>query len=134
MDDRQGDLSLYRDERLLFSSAICPYQPSTAYEALQKNYNMLRLLISKGVNPFCVIIEPELRERVCGEVYGSWLEKAGSLELPDSPNTHERGPRELQWVMYVLKALRSWVQGDDPFKPILSETIETFLRRGVNPN
>ena len=71
---------------------------------------------------------------MCGEVYGSWLEKARSLELPDTPNTHERGPQELQWVMFVLKALRLWLRYDSSFRSILSETVETFLRRGVNPN
>ena len=134
MDDRQGDLSLYRDESQLYSSAMYPYHLSTAYKMPHNKDNMLRVLISKGVSPNCAIIEPELKKRVCGEVYSSWLEKARSLELPDTSNTHEHGPRDFQWVMYVLKALRSWVRGDDPFKSILSETIETFLRRGVNPN
>ena len=134
INDRQGDLSLYRDERQLFSSAIYPYQLSAAYKTPQNNYNMLRLLVSKGVNPTCVEIEPELRERVCGDAYNSWLEKARSLELPNTLTIHERGPRELQWVMYVLKALRSWLRDDSPFESILSETIEIFLRRGVNPN
>ena len=134
MDDRQGDISLYHDEHQLVSSALYPYQRSTAYKRSQTNYSMLRLLSSKGVNPACPRIEPELKERVSREVYGSWLEMARSLELPDTPTTHERGPRELQWVMYVLKALRWQLRNDSPFRSILSETIEIFLRRGVNPN
>ena len=59
MDDRQGDLSLYRDERLLFSSAIHPYQNSTATEPPQHNNNMLHLLISKGVNPIRVKVKSD---------------------------------------------------------------------------
>ena len=134
MDDRQADLSLYRDERQLLSSAIYPYQHYTAYETPQHNYNMLRVLISKGVSPTCVEVEPEVRERICGDVYRSWLEMAQSLELLETSTTYALGPRKLQWVMYVVKALRSWLRDDSPFESILSETIETFLRRGVNPN
>ena len=134
MDDRQADLTLYRDEGQLLSSAVDSYEHSTACKMHQYGYNMLRLLISKGVDPLCGALHGEIEERLCGDVYGSWLEKARSLELPDTPTTHERGPRELQWVMYVLRALRLWVRKDTPFKSILSETIETFLQHGVNPN
>ena len=134
MDDRQGDLSLYRDDCALLYSAINPYEHTTASKTPQNNYNMLRLLISKGVNPTCVRLEPGLRERICGDVYRSWLEMAQSLELLETSTTYALGPRKLQWVMYVVKALRSWLRDDSPFESILSETIETFLRRGVNPN
>ena len=134
MANRQGDLSLYRDEGQLFSHAMDPHKSFDSCPNYEYNYNMLRLLISKGGNPNRVRIEPKFKGMVCGEVYGSWLEKARSLELPDAPTTFERGPRELQWVMYVLKALRLWVRDKHPFKSILSETVETFLRRGVNPN
>lgn len=134
MDDRQGDLSLYHDDEQLSSSAMNPYQLSTTYETSQTKYNMLRLLVSKGVNPTCVEVKPEVREKVCSDVYGSWLEKAWSLEFLGTSTAHVLGPREFQWVMYVLKALRSWLRDHGPFRSILSETIETFLRCGVNPN
>ena len=134
MDNHQGDLSLYHDESRLISSAISSYLLPPVYKLRQSNYNMLRLLISRGVEPSGARLGLELSERVCGEVYGSWLEKAQTLELLETSTTHERGPRELQWVMYILKALRLWLRDDSPFKSILSETIEIFLRRGVNPN
>ena len=76
MDDRRGDLSLYRDDTQLLRSALYPYQRSTASETHPHNYNMLRLLISKGVKPHCMELDVEVRERVCRDVYGSWLKKA----------------------------------------------------------
>ena len=134
MDDRQGDMSLYHDEYQLVSSAIYPYQRSAAYEKSQTNYSMLHLLISRGVNPNCVGYQPELRERACDEVYGFWLEKAQCLELLETSTIHMPGPREHQWVMYVLRALRWRLRYNRPLGSILSGIIETFLQRGVNPN
>ena len=146
MDDRQGDLSLYDDEIQLLSHAIEPYGQNCYSGGVRTNYDMLRLLLSKGASPDVYgfrsnksqyldkFLELKGAKSVCGDVYGSWLEKAQNLELPDRSIIHMVGPRELHWVMYVLKALRCWLKDNSPFESILSETVETFLRRGVNPN
>ena len=136
-----------RDD-LLVKAALDPYSSSKGVKNSPSwNYEMLSLLMSKGIDvPSYLLLKSRKRELLaCTKLYSSWAETTHTLSDTNAEQLNgsldsglrvAQGPRNLQWVIGVLKSLNSfwissiyWDHQED-----LTEIMVTLLQRGVSPN
>ena len=153
LHDRWGEVSMCdRDDDDLVKAALHPY---TTFEdgisGQSCNHEMLSLLMSKGVAVTTYLARKSSEHELvaCMKLYSSWAEmrhsqsETNAEQLNGSPNSGLRfaqGPRNLQWVIGVLKSLDGFWKYTVPEEGLLhhqrelTEVMVTLLQRGVSPN
>ena len=152
LHDRRRHVSLSDRDELLVTAALQPYTTSKDGKFSPScNREMLTLLMSKGVavTTYSMLNSREYELKACVELYSSWAEMTHSLSDTnaeqlngslDSGLRFAQGPRNLEWVIGVLKSLDGFWTDTVPNGPLwhhqreLTEVVVTLLQRGVSPN
>ena len=152
LQDRWGQVLLNDRDEPLIQAALDPYSSSNdGKNSPSCNHEMLSLLLSKGVDvtSYLVFRSKKHESLACMKLYSSWAETTYSLsdtnavQLNGSLDSELRlaqDPRNLQWVIGVLKSLDiSWEyaiynKAVGCHQRDLIEVLVTLLQRGVSPN
>ena len=152
LHDRWGHVSLIDQDEPLVYAALHPYTTSNDGKINSScNHEMLYLLMSKGVAVITYLaLKSSNHELVaCVKLYSSWAEMTHSLSDThaeqlngslDSRSRFAQSPRNLQWVIGVLKSLESFWRYTIPNGALschqgdLTEVMVTLLQRVLSPN
>ena len=152
LHERWGQVSLSDRDEPLVQAALHPYTASNDGKTSQScNDEMLYLLMSKGVAviTYLALKSSEHEVVACVKLYSSWAEITHSLsdthaeQLNGSPDwglIFAQGPRNLQWVIGVIKSLESFWRYTIPSEALccyqgdLTEVTVALLQRGLSPN